>query len=238
MNVEDAYRRFRELLTQQAELGADHAARDALIKQGEAILTASFPPPHPWPPAPISAKAKRDGSGPVVAYCFRCGAEVPGGLFIWNIKYKGRSVTYVNVDDRIGTRDPATGGHVPGHECSTMPPLQELMELDGDDDQAEPYTPPPGKWTEAEIAAARELADEPDTMDDWLENCTPQDLLDWIGGLVESAIDQHKHARDDRERAEAEAWLADIKRHLEAVLAARPDLAPELLEGQLELALT
>lgn len=96
--ADEALAEGNRFMSEQRKHTGDFTRRQALIDQAQKVYERGFASPQLTP-------KKREPD----TYCFRCGAPVPGGLFIANSRHKGRQFSWVNAD---GMTWRSEGAHV------------------------------------------------------------------------------------------------------------------------------
>ncbi len=168
-----------------------HPERDRLIAEADALLRR-------WLAVPQLLPRKREPE----AYCFRCGAPVPGGLFIGNHRAKGRGFSWVNADG-MSVRNPATGevDHT-GHACPRKTEQVEFLDFEE-------------RWSDDEREIVERYATSEAEAEDYLEESDPDQLPAHLTSIVQDLDHalphlrgpEQENARDAREQA-----LADLER--------------------------
>lgn len=225
------------LMDEQIKHAGEYERRQALIDQAHRAYERGFAPPQLTP-------KKREPD----TYCFRCGAPVPGGLFITNSRKGGRNFSWVNVD---GLTWRSEGAHTCPTANELLGPLfadpqlsatdeaeaneTEWYAVHGDDDGPDPEDPeepaplvPPRPAIEREIIERYATSEE--ERDDGLELLDTAALVDHLAlsmGQLEQQI-KRTPPGPDRDR-----WQAT----LDQVIADAEALIDEHSDRQLDLAL-
>lgn len=188
------------LMDEQMEHVDDYERRQALIDQAQRAYERGFAPPQLTP-------KKREPD----TYCFRCGAPVPGGLFITNSRKGGRNFSWVNVDGMTWRTE---GAHV----CPTA------------DEQAGPlFAPREPERPDVERELIHKYATTERDLEEGLELLTTEDLVDHLAFAIGELENSVKHARGDEDRKQWQEALddtiADAERLLEPHTTRQLELA-------------